>query len=511
MIVKDLDKSEKNIAKFAVEIDHNEFEKAVETAYRRKKNSITIAGFRKGKAPRALIEGMYGHDVFYPDAMDSLAPEALRFGIEDQKLRIVGTPELSDENLDDDKNLTFSFTVTLYPEAELGQYTDIELEKEKPEVSDDEVNQEIERVRKRNARYIPVTDRAAQMGDRVNIVFKATVDGEVVNETQPEGEELELSEDSDVLSFVQQIVGMKPGEEKEFELTVSEANEKFSGKMAQVKATLNSIDKEELPDVDDEFAKDVSEFETLEEYKEDVRSQLLKKKQSEADANYLDALLKIAAHNMKVDIPEVMIDEEEEREIRFYLSTYFGMDTSSLPFSQIRKMLNIDDETSKKETHERAKESILTLLLIETIAKKEDFGPTDEQIDAFIEENALNENGEEDKLTRDQVFEKFGEDAIKDEVRLDLARKRIFDTAKDVAGKTLETYFPAELTEEKKETADKADSEVPAAEKEAKPKKRSRKSEKTEASDEPKEKKEVKKPAKKSTNKPAEKEEKPEE
>ena len=123
----------------------------------------------------------------------------------------------------------------------------------------------------------------------------------------------------------------------------------------------------------------------------------------------------------------------------------------------------------------------------------------------------MNENGEKDKLTRDQVFEKFGEDAIKDEVRLDLARKRIFDTAKDVAGKTLETYFPAELTEEKKETADKADSEVPAAEKEAKPKKRSRKSEKTEASDEPKEKKEVKKPAKKSTNKPAEKEEKPEE
>jgi trigger factor len=506
MIVKDLDTSEKNTAKFKVEIDHDEFEKAVNAAYRRKKNSISIAGFRKGKAPRAIIEGMYGHDVFYPDAMDSLAPEALRFGIKDKDLRIVGMPELSDENLDDDKNLTFSFTVTLYPEAELGQYTEIELEKEKPEVSDDEVQKEIEAVRKRNARYVPVTDRAAEMGDRVNLVYTATVDGEVVNETQPEGENLELNENSEVLSFVQQIVGMKTGEEKEFDLPVPEENEQFGGKIAKVKAKINTIDKEELPEIDDEFAKDVSEFDTLEEYKEDVRNQILKRKESEADAKYRESLLRIAAHNMKVDIPDVMIDEEEEREIRFYLTSYFGMDTSSKSISELRQMLNIDDETYNGKMRKSAEEVVIQQILLDAIAKKEAFGPTDEQIDAFIEENSLNDIGGKDKISRDEVLARFGEEELKEEVLNELSRKKIFDTAKDVAGKKLEDYIPEEEQEKnnKSEEAENAEEEKPKAEEKLKKKtKKAEKSEKTE--DDPKGKEKAKKSAEKSKGKEAEK------
>ena len=266
MIFKNAEKKENNIALFTVEADAAEFEKAVNGAYLKNKSSIYIPGFRKGKAPRAVVEGMYGAEVFYQDALDELAPEAFDLGLKESGLRMVGSPSVSDVKVNDDKSASFTFEVTLYPEVTLGEYKGLSAEKPAVSVDEAEVEHELDKQRKQNARQISVDDRAAEMGDTVNIDFDGFLDGERFDGGKAEGYSLELGSHSFVPGFEEQVVGMTIGEEKELPITFPEDYvEGLAGKDVIFKVKLNSISVSELPEADDEFAKDVSEFDTLEE------------------------------------------------------------------------------------------------------------------------------------------------------------------------------------------------------------------------------------------------------
>ena len=266
MILKNVEKKENNTAAFVVESDAAEFEKAVNDAYRKNRSSISISGFRKGKAPRAVIEGMYGPEVFYQDAMDELAPAAYEFGLKESGLKTVGAPSISDVNITDDRAVSYTFSVSVYPEVTLGQYKGIEALKPSAEVADTDVEAELNATRKRNARMIDIDDRPAQMGDTADIDFDGYLNGERFDGGKAEGHKLELGSNSFVPGFEDQIVGMKVGEEKDINITFPEDYvPELAGKDVVFKVKLNSLTMPELPELDDEFAKDVSEFDTLDE------------------------------------------------------------------------------------------------------------------------------------------------------------------------------------------------------------------------------------------------------
>ena len=304
MILKNVEKKEKNTAAFVVESDAAEFAKAVNDAYLKNRSSISIPGFRKGKAPRAVIEGMYGPEVFYQDAMDELAPEAYSFGVKEADLKIVGAPSISDVNITDDKNVVYTFAVTLYPEVTLGQYKGLEAKKPAAEVSDADVEAELNSVRKRNARMLDIDGRPAQMGDTANIDFDGYLNGERFEGGKAEGYALELGSNSFVPGFEEQVVGMKVGEEKDIDITFPEDyTPELAGKAVVFKVKLNGLTTPELPELDDEFAKDVSEFDTLEEYKNSIRENLTKVRAERAEADFRNEIMREAVENITADIP----------------------------------------------------------------------------------------------------------------------------------------------------------------------------------------------------------------
>ena len=241
MIVKNVEKKENNTAVFQVESDAAEFEAAVNGAYLKNKASIYIPGFRKGKAPRAVVEGMYGKDVFYQDAMDELAPQAFEQGVKEAELRFVGAPSITDVNVTDERTAAYTFTVTLYPEVTLGQYKGIEATREPVSVSDEDVNAEVESARKRNARKVSV-EREAQMGDTADIDFEGTLDGVPFDGGKAEGYELELGSNTFVPGFEEQIVGMNIGDEKDINITFPEDYAaELAGKDVVFKVKLNGL------------------------------------------------------------------------------------------------------------------------------------------------------------------------------------------------------------------------------------------------------------------------------
>ena len=342
MILKNVEKKEKNTALFQVESDAAEFESAVNAAYLKNKSSIYIPGFRKGKAPRAIVEGMYGHEVFYQDAMDELAPKAYEFGLEESKLQTVGAPSISDVNVTEEKTVVYTFSVSLYPEVTLGQYKGLSAPKKSDVVTDEEVDAEIENARKRNARKVSVEDREAQMGDTVSIDFDGFLNGERFDGGKAENYSLELGSHSFVPGFEEQVVGMKVGEEKDLDITFPEEYvENLAGKAVVFKVKLNSITVDELPELDDEFVKDVSEFDTLDEYKADIRANLQKSKDEQAENAFRSLIMKQAADNMTVEIPEVMLAEKAEEIVRNYAAN-FGMTDRSVPMDKLLQMMGLD-------------------------------------------------------------------------------------------------------------------------------------------------------------------------
>ncbi len=423
MIVKNFEKQEKNTAVFTVESDAAEFEKAVNTAYQKNKGSINIPGFRKGKAPRAIVEGMFGKEVFYQDALDELAESAYLLGVNENKLRTVGTPSIKNVQVTDGRTALYDFSVTLYPEVKLGEYKGLKVVKEVVDVDDEDVANELESVRKRNARKVSV-ERAAEMGDTANIDFDGYLNGERFDGGKAENYTLVLGSGSFVPGFEEQVVGMQIGEEKDIDITFPENyTPELAGKAVVFKVKLNGLTVDELPELDDEFAKDVSEFDTLDEYKADLRKNLESQRAEQAQNAFESLAIKQASDNLDVDIPDVMIQEKAEEMLRNYASN-FGLDARKMSYEQLMQTMGLDASMMNQTILPSAQLQVRTDLLLEAVAKAENFETGEEELNAYAQKVA-----ESIGAKAEDVMKYFGKDFVEAEQKKEQARKLIVDSA----------------------------------------------------------------------------------
>ena len=423
MIISNVENKENKTAEVKVEIDSAEFESAVNAAYKKNKNSISIPGFRKGKAPRAVIEGMYGPEVFYQDAIDDLCPQAYGYAVDNAELRIIGTPSITDVDLAEDKTLSITFSLELYPQVTLGEYKNLSAPKMSAEVTDDDVMKQIRNTAKRNARMLSV-DREAQMGDTANIDFDGYLDGERFDGGKAEGFDLELGSGSFVPGFEEQVVGMNIGEEKDIDITFPEDYvENLAGKAVVFKVKLNSLTTPELPELDDDFAQDVSEFDTFDEYKADVRSSMEKAKSDEADAKFRTAIMTQACDNLVVDVPETMIDMKLNEILRNYAAN-FGVTGDDVKTEDLIKLMGLDKDTVDATLRPAAVYQVKQELLLEAVAAAENIEVTDEDTDEYIKGAAETVNAKPE-----DILNYFGMDFIRNEFKKEKATKIIIESA----------------------------------------------------------------------------------
>ena len=417
MYLKTIDKNETNKATFTVATDAAEFEKAVQQAYLKNKKDVYIPGFRKGKAPRQVIEGMYGREVFYQDAMDEIAPDAYTSGVKEGELRVVGQPRITDVKVTDDRCVEFTFDVTLYPVPVLGQYKGIEAYKKQESVSDEAVDEEIKAIQKRNARMLNV-DRAAEMGDTVDIDFDGYLNGEPFEGGSAKGHSLELGSNSFVPGFEEQLVGMKAGDEKDIDITFPENyTEELAGKAVVFHVKVNEVSAPEYPELDDEFAKDVSEFDTFEEYRADVRSGLQKKLDDEAEKAFKDLLVRKACEAMEVEIPAVMIEEKID-EFLYNYASQFGMNAGDMSRAELMKLFGMNEDSINYMIRPSAEIQVKTDLMLEAVAKAENLDPDEEEMNAYWEKVAKNVGATVEDAKR-YLSEEF--------VKLELMRDKALD------------------------------------------------------------------------------------
>ncbi len=379
MIVKNVEKQEKSTVTFDVLCDAAEFEKAINTAYLKNRSKIFVQGFRKGKAPRMVIEGMYGKDVFYDDAADVLAPEAFNFAVDEKGLRTVGTPAVKDMNVSDDKELTLSFVTAVWPEVTLGEYKGLKAPKAKVNVTEEQVAEEIEKIRKRNSRIVSV-ERPAQLDDTAVIDYEGSVDGVPFDGGKAEGHNLVLGSGAFIPGFEDQVVGMSAGEERDITVTFPEdyAEASLAGKEAVFHIKCNEVKENQMPELDDEFAKEVSEFDTLDEYRASVKERLEKTAEEEADGAFRSALIEQAGDNMTADIPDAMVEEQIDGIMR---EQDQGLRMSGLSLELYLKYVGQDMNAYRQSVRPQAERRARTDVVLEAIADAEGIKPTGEEVE----------------------------------------------------------------------------------------------------------------------------------
>ena len=456
MIVKNVEKKEKSTVTFDVLCDAAEFEKAIDAAYRKNKKNIFVQGFRKGKAPRMVIEGYYGKDVFYEDAADELAPAAFRFGVEQENLHTVGTPSVTNINVSDEKELTLSFATAVWPEVTLGEYKGIEAPRASGEVTEEQVDQELDRVRRRNAR-IATAERPAQDGDTAIIDYLGSVDGVPFEGGKDENHGLVLGSGTFIPGFEEQVIGMSIGEEKDITVTFPTEYHaaELAGKEAVFHVKVNDIKEEIMPELDDEFAKDVSEFDTLAEYRASVRARMETVEKDNAEADYQNALIQIAGDNMTAEIPDAMIEDHIDSMVREYDQ---NMQASGLNLQMYLQYVGQDMNTFRASMRPAAERRAKTELLLDKIAEVEGIEVSAEDIAAEYEKVA-----EQYDTELETVKNAVPEAAIVGDIKARRAAQIIFDNG--VATEPVTEEAPAEEKKPaKKTTRKKKTEEAPAAE-----------------------------------------------
>ena len=395
MVVKNVEKKDNNTAIFQVEIDADAFEQAVNKAYKKLKNSIYVAGFRKGKAPRVVIEGMYGADIFHDEAVQDMAPEAFEYAVKEEDLNTVGTPSVADYNVDENKVCTITFTTDLYPVVTLGEYKGIEAPYAEPVVTDEEIDQQVEDTRKRNARYIDV-ERPVKEGDTIVFDFEGFVDGVPFEGGKAENYSLEIGSGMFIPGFEDQLVGMEAETDGEVNVTFPEQYDpKLAGKDATFKVKIHAVREPQLPELDDEFAKDVSEFDTLDEYKADLKAKTLERKTEGAEANFKNAVISKAIENMEVSIPESMIAEKIDE---FLMNYADSMGARGMSRENLLKAMGLDDATFSAMMRPAAERQVQADLLLEAVAKAENIEATEEDKNEFYNKLAADYGEEAEKI-----------------------------------------------------------------------------------------------------------------
>lgn len=423
-----VEKLEHNMAKLTIEVPETELEAAIEKAYQKQKKSISLPGFRKGKAPRVMIEKMYGKGVFLEEAANSLIPVQYSLAAGESGLEIVSQPTIDVTQLEPGKSFIFTAEVAVKPEVTLGEYKGVEVEKQNTEVLDEEVEAEILKERESNSRMIDVEDRAVEDGDTVNLDFEGFVDGEAFEGGKGEGYPLVIGSNAFIPGFEEQLIGAGIDEEKVVNVTFPEDYhaEDLKGKEAVFKCKVNRIQKKELPEVDDEFAKDVSEFDTLEEYKADIRKKLAEEKEKDAQRAKEDAVINKIIETTEMDIPDAMVDAQIDQ-----MADDFGrrMQSQGLSLEQYFQFTGLTMEKLRDELKPQALKRIQTRLVLEKIAEVEDIQPTEEQIDEEI-----NKMAEMYKMEADKLKEMLGEyemTQMKKDMAVQQAVTLVADAAKE--------------------------------------------------------------------------------
>ena len=419
-----------NETTIVVEIDKELMESGVNKAYMKARKSIMIPGFRKGKAPRKMIESMYGAHVFYEDGLEEIFPQVYQFAVVDQGIKAVGRPSLNDMQISEDNIVTLTISTEVYPEVTLGDYKGLEVEKAEVSVSDEQVQAELDRMAQ-NVASTETVERAAEMGDTVNIDFEGFDNGVPFEGGKGDNFDLKLGSGQFVPGFEEQIVGMTAGEEKDIDITFPEDYHKeLAGKAVVFHVKLNKVTVTNVPAQDDEFAKDVSEFDTLEELKNDIRAKALEKAQKQADSAFEQAAVDKAAENTTVDMPKGLVEAELDNQMERFA---YQLQMSGYSMEQYAKMMGGDVNTMRNAFRPAAEKQAKVNVTLEKIVEVEGISATDEEIEAEYQELAANY-----QLELEKVKGMVPVDEIKSGLTTRKAIKVIVDNAIPVAPKAAE-------------------------------------------------------------------------
>ena len=433
----EIKKQEKNKVFFDLTVPHVEIKEAESKVYKRNKNYFNVPGFRKGHVPKKIVEQFYGEGIFFEDALNEVLPKIYQDALKELELDVIDQPEidLDEENFDRSKDLVVAVSVEVKPEVVLGEYKGLEIEAVPTEVSDEMIDNEIDKQRHLNARRINIDDRAAEEGDKVNIDFVGKVDGVAFDGGTAEDQELELGSGSFIPGFEEGIVGHEVGEAFDIEVSFPEDyhSKELKGKDAVFSITLNSIAVEELPEVDDEFIKDISEFDTVDEYKEDLKKQKAEEVEANAKNIRMDRVLEAAAANAKVDVPDVMVKNAIDEQIR---NMDNNMRSQGIQLEQYLQMLGQSLDDFKDSMRPDAEREVLKSLVLEAIVAAEKFEVSDDELEAYAREMSERYfKGDEDKL---EEMVKTMMESNKEVMTSDLERKKavelLVDSAKEVEG-----------------------------------------------------------------------------
>ena len=422
MALKSSNLTQTNTYEVEVEVDGKTFMEAVAKVFKKQAKKISVPGFRKGKAPRAIIEKIYGEDVFYDDAMQDCYPEALDAACNEAGLKVVAVTGLEATQVSKE-GFTFKATVVVEPEIEIKDYDGIEVEKLSTEVTEEMIDEEIDRVRERNSRMVTVEDRAAENGDTVVIDFEGFCDGEAFDGGKAEEYNLELGSGNFIPGFEEQIVGHNSGDEFTIDVKFPEEYqaENLKGKDAQFKIKLHEIKKKELPEVDDDFVKDVSEKDTVAEYRDELKEQIAKRLEGESERDLDDKLTNAVIEKVEGEIPDQMVDNEAQNMIR---EMDMRLRQQGMDFNTYMKYTGMDQNAVLEMNKPEALRRIKMRLALEKIAELEKIEPTDEEIEEEYKKMAEMYNMEADK-----VKEIIPVDSVKEDLSVQLAMKHIEDNA----------------------------------------------------------------------------------
>ena len=417
-----VEKLEKNMAKLTVEVPAEEVEAALQNAYLKNRKQISVPGFRKGKVPRQMIEKMYGPEVFYDEAANRMISEAYAKAYDESELEIASQPTIDIVQLEKGKSFIFTAEVAVKPEVKLGEYKGLKVDKYSTRVTQKEVDEEIEKVREQHARIVEVTDRAVADKDDVTLDFEGFVDGVAFEGGKAEGHELEIGSGAFIPGFEDQLVGMKIDEEKEIKVTFPKEyfSKDLAGKEATFKVKLHEIKKKELPNLDDEFAKDVSEFDTLKELEASIKERLEKDNAQKAKYETEEAAIKAVCDKSKVEIPSGMVDMEVDHMIQ---DINQRLSYQGLKLEQYLKMIGKTEEEVRKEYEPQAIEAIKSRLTLEAVRKAEKIEATDEEINAKLEEMAKNYGKKVEEINDNENLKDYIKEGIESEKAIDFIVK----------------------------------------------------------------------------------------
>lgn len=443
-----------NEATVVVEIDKELMESGVNKAYMKARKSIQLPGFRKGKAPRKMIEAMYGAHVFYEDGLEEIFPEIYDFAIAKQDFKAIGRPNLTDMQIGDDNIVTLTLTTEVYPEVTLGQYKGLEVEKEEVNVTDEQVQAELDRMAQ-NVASTETVERPAQMGDTANIDFEGFDNGVPFEGGKGDNFDLKLGSGQFVPGFEEQIVGMSAGEEKDIDITFPENyTPELAGKPVVFHVKVNEVKEKQVPAIDDEFAKDVSEFDTLKDLKADIKKKLTAERTESAQRAFEDVLMAKVAEGIEADIPEEMVELQAERMMEQFKQQ---LASQGIPFDQYLKMTNTAEADFRKQAQGPAADQVKMDLAVEAIIKAEGLEASDEDVESEMKSVA-----EKYGMDLDAVKKYLRPEDVKEQVIREKVVKLVADSAVAVAPAEEKAELEAEGEVVEKKAAKKAPAKKPA-------------------------------------------------